>query len=75
MEDDGDDAAKEANEADDETPEGEGNDDGAAAAMDALAGPGRTSTGGGVHPASVVEVKSEDSEPKGLDTPDERAHA
>ena len=75
MEDDGDDAAKEANEADDETPEGEGNDDGAAAAMDALAGPGRTSTKGGVHPASVVEVKSEDSEPKGLDTPDERAHA
>ena len=64
-------AAKEADEANDDE-EGKGIDDGAAAAMDALAGPGPTK--GGVHPASV-EVKSEDSEPKGLDTPDERAHA
>ena len=67
--------AKEADDEANDDEEGEGNDDGAAAAMDALAGPGRTSTKGGVHPASVVEVKSEDSEPKGLDTPDERAHA
>ena len=65
--------AKEADDEANDDEEGEGNDDGAAAAMDALADPGRTFKGG-AHPASV-EVKSEDSEPKGLDTPDERAHA
>ena len=65
--------AKEADDEANDDEEGEGNDDGAAAAMDALADPGRTFKGG-AHPASI-EVKSEDSEPKGLDTPDERAHA